>query len=177
MMRLLATRVARDADVVVVRRRARQVAAALGFDDQDQTRIVTAVSELARNVERYAGEGTVEFTLDLDDAMLGVTISDNGPGIPHLAAVLDGTYRSSTGRGLGLVGARRLMDVFDIHSIPGRGTSVTLRKVLPAGGLSPSDQDVARIVQQLAVVVPPHVDELQQRTEDLVSALEQLRQR
>ncbi len=177
MIRLLATRISRDADVVVARQRARQVAAALGFDDQDQTRIATAVSELARNVERYAGEGVIEFSLDLDDAMLGVTVSDRGPGIADLPAILDGTYHSATGRGLGIVGARRLMDVFDIQSAPGRGTTVVLRKVLPPGHLSPTSADVARVIEGLAAAAPPPVDEVQQQHQDLVSALEQLREK
>src|SRR3954468_22915591 len=115
MIRLLATRISRDADVVVARQRARQVAAALGFDQQDQTRIATAVAELARNARQYAGEGAVEFTLDLQDAMLGVTVSDRGPGIADLAAILERTPSAPSGQGLGIVGARRLMDVFDIQ--------------------------------------------------------------
>jgi anti-sigma regulatory factor (Ser/Thr protein kinase) len=130
MTRLLSVRIARDEDVVSARQRARQVAAALAFDGQHQTRVATAVSEIARNVARYAGDGTVEFALDIDQQDLVITVTDNGRGIPHLQSVLDGTYRSETGMGLGIVGARRLVEGFDIKT-GSSGTTVVLRKKLP----------------------------------------------
>src|SRR4051794_11456158 len=104
MTRLLTVRGARDEDVVAARQRARQIADALGFDSQDQTRIATVVSEMARNVARYAGSGSVEFALDDAAGALGIVVADSGPGIPHLDAVLAGQYRSNTGMGLGIVG-------------------------------------------------------------------------
>src|ERR1051325_4152220 len=131
MTRLLTVRVNRDEDVVVARQRARQVADALGFDTQDQTRIATAVSEIARNVTRYAGAGMVTFSLDLDAAILSIVVADHGPGIAHLDTVLSGRYPSHTGMGLGIMGARRVMDGFDITSAGGTGTVVTMTKALP----------------------------------------------
>src|SRR5262245_48234104 len=116
MTRLLTVKVSRDEDVVSARQRARQIAEALGFDAQDQTRVATVVSEMARNVSRYAGSGTVEFALDDEGGALAIVVTDKGPGIPHLDAVLAGRYRSETGMGLGIVGARRMMDVFQIDS-------------------------------------------------------------
>src|SRR5262245_13597020 len=97
MTRLVTVRVAREEDVVTARQRARQVAEALGFDTQGQTRLATAVSEMSRNAFQYAGTGSVEFALDMDAGALVISVRDNGPGIPHLRQVLEGTYRSTTG--------------------------------------------------------------------------------
>src|SRR5215475_3248183 len=101
-------------DVVLARQRARQIARLLGFDAQDQTRIATAVSEIARNAFRYAGGGRVEFRVEgrTPPQLFWVRVDDRGPGIEKLDSVLDGTYRSDTGMGVGIVGARRLVDRF-----------------------------------------------------------------
>src|SRR5512142_6590 len=99
-------------DVVLARQRARQIAALAGFDLQDQTRISTSTSELARNVYQYAGRGRVEFSLEDTDkgSSLVIRITDHGPGIRNLESILRGCYISTTGMGLGIVGAKRLMD-------------------------------------------------------------------
>ena len=137
-------------DVVLARQRARQVAGLLGFEAQDQTRIATAVSEIARNAYQYAGEGKVEFLLDeqAPPAFL-VRIGDHGPGVKDLQAVLDGRYTSPTGMGVGVAGARRLMDRFTIDSRPGAGTAVLLGKVLPRGAAPPTPANLARIADEL----------------------------
>src|ERR1700742_5205061 len=98
-----------EQDTVAARQRARQIARAVGFDAQDQTRIATAVSEIARNAYRYAGGGRVEFVLEGDWFAEGLTIrvSDNGPGIDQLDRILSGQYRSSTGMGVGIIGTQR----------------------------------------------------------------------
>ncbi|MDQ4134915.1 MAG: ATP-binding protein, partial [Pseudomonadota bacterium] len=121
-----------EADVVVARQRARRIAELLGFDKQDQIRIGTAVSEIARNAVNYGGGGRVEFLVEEDAVPQNflVRISDTGPGVADLDAVLEGRYLSPSGMGLGIVGARRLMDGFDIRSSPGAGTVVTLGKRL-----------------------------------------------
>ena len=150
MTRLLTVRVDRDEDVVVARQRARQVADTLGFETQDQTRIATAVSEIARNVARYAGKGTVTFSLNLEAGTLSIVVADDGPGIPHLDAVLSGRYRSATGMGLGLTGARRIMDVFAIRSTPGQGTVVTMEKRVPRRPGASVRVDVGAISDRLA---------------------------
>jgi signal transduction histidine kinase/CheY-like chemotaxis protein len=115
-----------EGDVVTVRQRAHRVAELLGFERQDQTRIATAVSELARNAFGYGGGGRAEFVLDAGAApqRFIIRICDQGPGILNLQTILDGQYRSPSGMGLGLVGARRLMDTFTIESKPGAGTTV-----------------------------------------------------
>src|SRR6185437_13812124 len=99
-----------EADVVAVRQRAHRLAELLGFERQDQTRIATAVSELARNAFSYAGGGRAEFILDPAPVpqVFHVRISDKGPGIADIQTILDGQYRSKSGMGLGILGARRL---------------------------------------------------------------------
>lgn len=153
-----------EQDLVSARQRARQVAALLGFDGQDQTRVTTAVSEIARNAFEYAGGGRVEFALDAagsagSAAAMTVRVSDRGPGIADVRAVLDGRHVSESGMGLGITGARRLMDRFDIESGPGAGTVVTLAKDLPRRGLGPASppsspaeaaEAAARIAAELA---------------------------
>src|SRR5438309_4451482 len=134
-IRLLSVALHAQTDVVGARQRARQIAELLGFDHREQTRIATSVSEIARNAFRYAGGGKVEFEIEGETApqLLVIRVVDEGPGIEQLEEVLDGTYRSSTGMGIGLIGSRRLMDRWDIHSAPGEGTRVTLGKLLPEG--------------------------------------------
>ena len=104
-------------DVVLARQRARQIAAAFGFDLQDQTRISTSTSELARNVYQYTGKGRVEFAVEtgVGGPTLEITVSDRGPGIPDVDTILRGRYVSTTGMGLGILGAKRLMDAFSIQ--------------------------------------------------------------
>ena len=123
-----------EQDVVLARQRARQVAALLGFDNQDQARIATAVSEIARNVFNYARVGRATFRIEGQTVpqLLAIEIADQGPGIANLKRILSGRYRSETGMGLGILGARRLMDWFRIESEPGRGTTVSLKKLFPS---------------------------------------------
>src|SRR5688572_4467963 len=117
-------------DVVLARQRAREIAGLLGFDAQDQVRIATAVSEIARNAFMYATDGKVEFQLEGQTApqILIVRISDKGSGIENLKEILDGQYRSRTGMGLGLAGAQRLVDQCDIRPGAIQGTVVILKK-------------------------------------------------
>src|ERR1051325_2097608 len=103
MMQLLTVRLAREEDGVAGRPRARQLAEAFGIDAQGQTRLATAVSEISRNAYRYAAGGTVEFAIDPCEGMLTITISDRGPGIRDLQAILNGSYVSPTGMGVGIV--------------------------------------------------------------------------
>src|ERR1700743_1334578 len=99
-------------DTVAARQRARQIARLLGFDTQDQTRIATAVSEIARNAFRYAGGGKAELCVEGATApqLLIIRVSDTGRGIANIEEVLSGRYTSTTGMGLGVIGSRRLMD-------------------------------------------------------------------
>src|SRR5687768_17478797 len=124
---LLSVEIRVEQDVVLTRQRARQIASLLNLNSHEQTGFATAVSELARNAFRYANGGRAEFFLRGEDhrQVLGVSIQDKGPGIANLDAILEGRYQSTTGMGLGIIGAKRLSDVFEIHSEPGKGTAVT----------------------------------------------------
>src|SRR5579872_359320 len=130
---IVTSRITTEGDVVAVRQRARRIAELLGFERQDQARIATAVSEIARNAFAYAGGGQAEFMIDgaKTSQVFLIRISDTGAGIADLSSILDGQYRSPSGMGLGLVGARRLMDHFKIDTVPGKGTVVELAHFIP----------------------------------------------
>ena len=140
-----------ESDLVLARQRARTVAEALGFDPLEQTRIATAISELARNAFRYASGGRLELLLEEgeDGAMLIASVTDHGPGIPHLERVLSGDYVSSTGMGLGLVGAQRLSDRFDVRTSPDTGTTVEIGKRVPARLPSRSARSLGAVVDSI----------------------------
>jgi signal transduction histidine kinase/CheY-like chemotaxis protein len=177
---LLSVTIASERDVVLARQRARQVAAALGFDNQDQTRISTAVSEIARNAVAYAGRGTVEFAVEGNTApqLLLISVRDEGRGIADLAQVLSGQYRSATGMGLGLAGANRLMDQFSIESSREQGTSVVMKKLLPRRAPLLASRVVSKIGAELACQAPRDVlEEVQQQNQDLMRALAELSRR
>ena len=163
-------------DVVGARQRARQIAALLGFDVTEQTRIATAVSEIARNAFVYAGGGRVEFAIEgsTPPQLLIVRIIDKGQGIGRLADVLSGQYESATGMGIGIVGARRLMDHFAIESTA-RGTFVTLKKMLPRRARLVGPADVARLTERLAADATSRpIDEVRQQNQELLRTLEDL---
>lgn len=164
----------REQDIVVARQRARQIAGLLGLDRQDQARVATAVSELARNVFQYAGSGQATYSVPPgSDAHLVVEISDRGPGIARLDEILDGRYRSSTGMGLGIIGARRLMDRFEIASEPGAGTTVTVAKRI--GRPAPTNAERVRIAASLAdVSIDDPTRELQLQNQELMRTLDEL---
>src|SRR5215210_3551102 len=136
-----------ERDVVLARRRAREIAEILGLDPQDQSRVATAVSEIARNAFEYAGGGTVEFLLDSAESprILLVRISDRGPGIKDPEAVLSGRYQSVTGLGLGIIGARRLTDHFELVSSAAEGTRIIFGKRLPRRTTPPMHLTVSQI--------------------------------
>ena len=123
-----------ERDVVVGRQRARRLAELLGFDAREQTRVATAVSEIARNAYAYADGGRIDFEVEGDSRpqLFVIRITDTGRGIRDVERVMSGEYRSSTGLGLGMIGSKRLMDAFDVES-SARGTVVTMRKLLPRG--------------------------------------------
>jgi serine/threonine-protein kinase RsbT len=118
-----------DADVVAARQAAREVATRLEFSTTDVTLIATAVSEIARNIVRFADSGEVVVT-ELQEPRRGISIvaRDAGPGIPDVEQALQDGYSTYQGLGLGLPGARRLMDEFAVVSETGRGTTVTMTK-------------------------------------------------
>ncbi|NMH99506.1 ATP-binding protein [Pseudonocardia acidicola] len=117
-------------DVVRVRQLVRVRAQAVRLSLVDQTKLVTAASELARNTLIYGGGGTARVETVTRDGRQGVraTFADEGPGIPDLDLALTDGWTSGSGLGLGLSGARRLVDQFDIETAVGRGTTVTVVK-------------------------------------------------
>ncbi|MFN7999311.1 MAG: anti-sigma regulatory factor [Bryobacteraceae bacterium] len=119
-----------DSEVVTVRQRVRAWAVQLGFSLVDQTKIVTAASELARNVLIHGGGGTAHIQ-GLNDGPrrgLKLTFEDHGPGIADINLAMRDGYTSGTGLGLGLSGAKRLSNEFEIASKPGEGTRVTITR-------------------------------------------------
>lgn len=175
---LLRIQLRRGEDVVLARRRTRQMAEHLGLDPQEQVRFATAVSEVARNAVQYGGGGWAEFELATGgETLLVVRVADHGPGIPHLDAVLGGTYRSSTGLGVGLQGARRLVDRFRVEAPPGQGTSVELAKLLPPGRRR-STLSVAELSQRLAAARPEDTaSDLEMHSQELMRVLTTLAER
>jgi serine/threonine-protein kinase RsbT len=119
-----------EGDIVTARKIVRDAAMAMGFGVTDVTRIVTAASELTRNVFRYAGAGVMHWRkVNTSDSVgLELTFEDNGPGIPDIEQAMEMGYTTSGGLGLGLPGAKRLMDEMEIESEVGRGTTVTVKK-------------------------------------------------
>jgi signal transduction histidine kinase/ActR/RegA family two-component response regulator len=167
-------------DVVAARRRARQIAGLLGFEAQDQSRIATAVSEIARNAFNYADGGRVEFQVEGEATQqsLLIEVKDKGPGIAELESVLQGQYRSATGMGLGIMGARRLMDVCEISSSRENGTNVLMKKTLSKKGPVVTAERIRELADQLANERPQSpLEEIQQQNGELIRLLDELRRR
>jgi serine/threonine-protein kinase RsbT len=119
-------------DIVAARQLGRNIAKELEFGTVDQARITTAISELARNIYLYAGEGEIHFERlqELGRTGLKVTALDQGPGISDIRKVMEDGYSTSGGLGAGLPGVKRLMDSFDLISSPGKGTTIQVVKWL-----------------------------------------------
>jgi len=119
-----------SADIVAARQQGRALASQAGFSHSNLTIIATAISEVARNIVEYAKEGQVVITLVTDASKRGVEIvaSDEGPGIPDVTTVMRDGFSTGKGLGIGLPGARRLMDEFAIASSVGSGTVITMKK-------------------------------------------------
>ncbi|MGA8159603.1 MAG: ATP-binding protein [Acidobacteriaceae bacterium] len=167
-----------ERDVVQARQRAREVAAELGLDNQDQIRMATATSEIARNAFRYARNGRVQFAVGLNEPqVLEVTITDSGPGIANLEEILDGRYKSTTGLGMGIVGTRRLMDDFAIDATP-TGTTVRMAKRLPRHQVIMTQRAARDLNQRLQQRTPDSpYEEIEQQNQELLKTLQELRAR
>jgi serine/threonine-protein kinase RsbT len=120
----------RDADIVAARQCGREMAAGAGISGSDLTLIATAISEVARNILVYAHEGEILLSLEARDGRRGLQVvaADEGPGIADVELAMRDGFSTGHSLGLGLPGARRLMDEFEIVSAPGAGTKVTMRK-------------------------------------------------
>ena len=179
MRHLLSLTLQHDQDVVAARQRAAHIAQLLSFDTSEQTRIATAVSEIVRNAFRYATDGSVQFAID-DEARpqrLVITVQDRGRGIARLDDVLEGRYKSTTGMGIGISGARRLMDRFEVASSPS-GTRVVLQKFLPVRGGMVTEERSRQIADAVASKRPQGlVEEIQQQNQELLRTLDELQRK
>jgi signal transduction histidine kinase/CheY-like chemotaxis protein len=176
---LLSLNLHHDQDVVTARQRAAQVARLLEFDTLEQTRLATAVSEIVRNAFQYAGHGTVHFEVDAEASpqRLIIRVEDQGPGVADLDDILTGRYRSSTGLGMGIVGARRLMDRFSIDS-DRTGTRVVLEKVLPPRAPIITSRRLDLMIEAVRQRRPQGlVEEIQLQNQELLRALEELQRK
>jgi len=119
-----------DADVVTARQEARTMGASLGFSSTDLTLLATAISEVARNITTYAGEGEVQLRLVSAGGREGIEViaADEGPGIADVELAMQDGYTTGNGLGLGLPGTRRLVDDFELRTAPGAGTTIRLVK-------------------------------------------------
>jgi signal transduction histidine kinase len=173
---LLTIEIRLESDVVFVRQRARQLAALLGFDTQDQTRISTAVSEIARNALQYAGGGRAQLFIEgVAPECLIIRISDEGAGIAELVTILAGDYKSKTGMGLGLTGSRKLMDSLHVSDVPGKGTTVELGKALPTGAAKMTAERRLRLSDEMAKLAPSNpMEEIRQQNTELLRAFDAL---
>ncbi|HKW53350.1 MAG TPA: ATP-binding protein [Stellaceae bacterium] len=178
--RILSVVLERETDIVLARQRTRKIAALAGFDAHDQTRITTALSEIARNAWEYGRGGRVEYWITGEAPMqaLEIVVEDQGGGIADVESILSGAYRSGTGMGLGILGARRLMDRFEIDTGPGRGTVVRMAKALPRQATVLKKKDMTAFVQSLTVHDPlDPLDEIRRQNQDMLLQLEELNKR
>ena len=119
-----------DADIVIARQKGRAMAERVGFSGSNLAVVATAISEVARNIVEYAKTGEIALKAVNQGGKHGLVVvaRDEGPGIPDIALAMQDGYSTAKGLGLGLPGARRLMDEFEIVSRVGRGTTVTMKK-------------------------------------------------
>ncbi|HEY1957949.1 MAG TPA: anti-sigma regulatory factor [Polyangiaceae bacterium] len=126
--------IAHERDIVSARQRGRQLASECGFSTRDQTLIATAISEVARNIVAYAREGHIVLEpIEKPDGRRGISVAaiDRGPGIADVELAMRDGYSTGKSLGLGLPGARRLMDEFEIETAMGKGTTIRMRKWMP----------------------------------------------
>jgi signal transduction histidine kinase len=178
-LRIVSLPIEQESDIVAARQRARLLAEQLQFERQDQTRIATAVSEIARNAFSYGKGGRIEFFIVDRDArqMLLIRILDQGEGIRDLDAVLEGRYQSPGGMGVGITGARKLLDHFDIQS-DAAGTRVELGHLLPQRAPRVTTERLAGIATVLGrsrEEDPLHV--VREQNRELLQSLEDVRRR
>lgn len=190
--RLLRIALESDTDIVLARRRIRRIAEGLGYDLHAQTRITTAVSEIARNAVEHGGGGAIEFWLNSADlssngpASLEIIVSDHGPGIPAARETAAERGRhddgSGAGLGIGLSGAQRLVRRFAIDTGPQRGTRITIAEPLPGNRASLDKRGIAPLAQHLAQALASDapadpVEEIRQQNREMLFQLQELEKR
>jgi signal transduction histidine kinase len=174
--------VRRESDIIKVRDRVRRLAREMGFDSTTQIKITTAVSEVTRNIYEYAKSGAISLALAERglDTGLQLTARDDGPGISEatLRAIMRGSYQSDSGLGVGLSGTRKLMDEFDIKTMPGEGTRVTFIKWMPRA----ASENIKDRLEELRAFFNQDagdsaIEELQQQNRDFVRILSELEEK
>ena len=125
-----------EIDIVTARQKGREMAARLGFSSTELTLIATAISEVARNIVEYARDGEISLSVVAQGDKRGIIViaCDNGPGIPDIKLAMQDGYSTGKSLGLGLPGAKRLMDEFEIVSEVGKGTKITMKKWVQKNG-------------------------------------------
>ena len=128
----LCVSIERDMDIVTARQKGRELAAVTGFSSTDQTLIALAISEITRNIVSYAQRGNLTLSRMDEGGRRGILIvaQDNGPGIPDIVLAMRDGYSTARSLGVGLPGAKRVMDEFELVSASGKGTTVTMKKWL-----------------------------------------------
>jgi signal transduction histidine kinase len=174
---LLSLEIRAEPDVVRVRQRARQLATLFGFDLQDQTRIATAASEVARNAYQYARGGTAQFSVEGKvPAAFFIRVSDSGPGIANLPAILAGQVKSRTGLGVGLIGSKKLMDDVWVDTSASKGTTVEMRKALPEQAPRVTPELLTHVERELSRPgLESPFDEVRRQNQELIRALAELK--
>ena len=172
---LLKVEIRYEQDLVLARRRARQIAQHLGFAAQEQVRIATALSELVRNVFQYTPGGRVEFLAESGTpGTFIIRVDDRGPGIDNLEDIMAGQYVSKTGMGVGLVGARRLVDEFTIDSGLD-GTHIEMGCHLPKRAPAVTKGVAGTLAAALAIEEPQNpFEEMQRQNQELLTALDEV---
>ncbi len=175
---LLTLDVRLEPDILLARQRARQIAGLLNFAPLDQTRIATAVSEIARNAFQFAGGGKIEFQIHPGPAPgLLIRVHERNPGIKDFQAILDGQHVPATELGVEILGAKRLMDEFEIGSSE-KGVTLTMIKRLPKRSTPWTQPELAKLSAELAKHRPQGLtEELQIRNQELLRTLQELRDR
>ncbi|GAB4438747.1 MAG: hypothetical protein OHK0040_10260 [bacterium] len=164
-----------ELDIVLARKKAREIANLLGFDNINEVKFATGVSEITRNAFRYAGGGEIEFYLELTEGSLPkimVRVEDRGRGIKNLDEILTGRYNSNTGLGTGIFGTKKIMDIFEIETSE-QGTTVLMGKFL-------SNEIIASLnIQQIKAKVTTvesgnALEELIIQNKDILKALDEI---
>ena len=169
-----------EPDVVLARQRARQIAGLLGFPRSTRPGSPRPTSEIARNAFQYAGGGRVEFLVGSGPPRGSlIRVRERGPGVKDLQAILEGRYDSPPGSGVGILGARRLMDRFEIDRYVRRERpSSRWPRCCPGGPSALTPQELARVLPELAKHTPQGLlEELQQQNQELIRTLQELRDR
>lgn len=164
--------------IVQARQRARSISEKIGFDKITQTRISTAVSEIARNAYEYAQGGTVAFFLELDQdpQQFQIEITDHGKGIANLDEIMEGRYVSRSGMGMGIIGSKRLVDHFSITSQTGSGTRVVISQHIPPRLGRLSVDIINAITEDLIRQKPEDLyEEVQRQNQELLRSMDELK--